>query len=366
MSTACSFMNDNKLKAGILGLNGQGCQLLEGMWQSELFDIIAVAGQDSDQTKKIARKYETAAFDDYRQLVVQNALDMLIVADPMHLCQEHVRAAMKKAVNVVKLCPPCLDFEQTAELITLARKEKVMFTTVPAKRFSAGFCELKEYLRSEEAGHINLINVMCHVPPKTDSPDQRWLSAPELAGGGVLLRSCYELIDQIVLNFGVPEKVYSLNTNMAPDKQQRLSITEDTAVVTMKFSDTLICNLLASRTFGPDEQVIKLYGKDRNCAVSAEKFTIYDSPGKILKQSGDSGDNGQTAIKMFENLGKAIRSPETTLLWPDDNAILNNMAVIESAYLSAKTGMPEEPSRILGMVDAESTGIWTSTAKRIV
>ena len=51
----------------------------------------------SDQTKKIARKYEAVAFDDYRQLVVQNALDVLIVADPMHLCQEYVRAAMKKA-----------------------------------------------------------------------------------------------------------------------------------------------------------------------------------------------------------------------------------------------------------------------------
>lgn len=359
-------MDDNKLKAGILGLSGQGCQLLEGMWQTELFDIIAIASQDSDQTKKIARKYEAAAFDDYRQLVVQNALDVLIVADPMHLCEEYVRAAMKKAFNVVKLCPPCLDFEQAAEFITLARKEKVMFTTVPAGRFSTGFGKLKEYLESEEAGPINLINATCYVPPKTDNPDQRWLSAPESAGGGVLLRNCYELIDQIVLNFGVPEKVYSLNTNMAPDKQQRLSITEDTAVVTMKFSDTLICNLLASRTFGPDEQVIRLYGKNRNLAVSAEKFTICDSPGEVLKRSRHVGDKGQAAIKMFENLGKAIRSPETKLLWPDGNAILNNMAVIESAYLSAKTGMPEEPSRILGMIDAESTGIWSSTMKRIV
>jgi predicted dehydrogenase len=187
-----------------------------------------------------------------------------------------------------------------------------------------------------------------------------------MAGGGVLLRDCYELIDQIVLNFGVPEKVYSLNTNMAPDKQQRLSITEDTAVVTMKFSDTLICNLLASRTFGPDEQMLRLYGKDRNFVVSAEKFTIYDSLGKVLKRSKRATDKVEAAIKMFENLGNALDSPETKLLWADGNSILNNMAVIESAYLSAKTGMPEEPSRILGMIDAESTGIWSATMKRIV
>ena len=49
-------MDDNKLKAGILGLSEQGCQLLEGMWQTELFDIIAVASQDSDQTKNTCLK----------------------------------------------------------------------------------------------------------------------------------------------------------------------------------------------------------------------------------------------------------------------------------------------------------------------
>ena len=51
--------------------------------------------------------------------------------------------------------------------------------------------------------------------------------------------------------------------------------------------------------------------------------------------------------KTLENFG-------SHLLWPDkiplvstaaDN--LKNMAVIEAAYLSARTGMPEEPGRIL-------------------
>jgi hypothetical protein len=42
------------------------------------------------------------------------------------------------------------------------------------------------------------------------------------------------------------------------------------------------------------------------------------------------------------------------LLWPDKTPLvsaaadnLNNMALIEAVYLSARTGMPEEPGRIL-------------------
>jgi hypothetical protein len=34
------------------------------------------------------------------------------------------------------------------------------------------------------------------------------------------------------------------------------------------------------------------------------------------------------------------------------------MAVIESAYLSARTGMPEEPGRILQMAQVEPLNIW--------
>jgi hypothetical protein len=44
------------------------------------------------------------------------------------------------------------------------------------------------------------------------------------------------------------------------------------------------------------------------------------------------------------------------LLWPDKNHLvspaadnLKNMAFIEAVYLSARTGMPEQPGRILKM-----------------
>ena len=45
--------------------------------------------------------------------------------------------------------------------------------------------------------------------------------------------------------------------------------------------------------------------------------------------------------------------PEENVLGADEDACLNNMAVIESAYLSARTAMPEEPSRILQLTNAK-------------
>ena len=69
---------------------------------------------------------------------------------------------------------------------------------------------------------------------------------------------------------------------------------------------------------------------------------------------------------MLKNVAMHILEPGSNNLFADELADLNNMAVIESAYLSARTGMPEEPSRIMDMIEVEPRGIWGAGVKRIV
>ena len=52
------------------------------------------------------------------------------------------------------------------------------------------------------------------------SSQPAWHNDPELAGGRVLLRDCYEIVDFFVGTFGLPEQVYCLATNNAEDKQR--------------------------------------------------------------------------------------------------------------------------------------------------
>ena len=66
------------------------------------------------------------------------------------------------------------------------------------------------------------------------------LCDPELAGGGVLLRECYNLIQEIIINFSLRSMFIHLRQNLAPDKTQRLSLTEDCATVSMRFSEKLM------------------------------------------------------------------------------------------------------------------------------
>ena len=102
----------------------------------------------------------------------------------------------------------------------------------------------------------------------------------------MLLYECWEIIDQISLNFGLPQQVYCpvLSTvegvagSAAPDRQQRLYLTEDSAIVTMKFNDTLSGNLLAGRA-----AVASSTGNQQ------QKWLIAQGQDTLVRDSGEGG-----------------------------------------------------------------------------
>ncbi len=345
-------MGEKKLKTAVLGLKGRGELLLEAISGFDYFQLEAVADKDGGLAGKTSQRYNCAWYDDYRQLIIQNQFDCLLVAAGMHSCDEHIRAAMKKKCNVLKLAPAARNFEEAAEFVRLAEEEKVRFAVANTKRFARSFLALRQFLQEGEIEGIFLVTATCAVG---DRPHPAWQTDPKLAGGGVLLHNCYEIIDQIVWNFGVPAQVYSLNSNAAGDRQQRLYLTEDTALVAMKFSDVLIGNVLASRRtgIGPEQESVKVYGRDKIVTISDRRFAVSDHLGQAMDELEYDDDELFCMKKLLENFALSILLPDKNKLCSGGRENLRDMAVIESTYLSARTGMPEEPGRILDMASRQ-------------
>jgi len=348
-------MSEGKLKTAVLGLDDGGRLLLEAADKSGYFRIQAVADKDVQLAEKMAAQYNCAAYDDYRQLIMQNQFDCLLVAAGIYSCDEYVRAAIKKKFNVLKLAPAARNFEEAAEFARLAEQEDIKFAVANSRRFAQSFLAFRQFLQEGRIEQISLITAVCCLGGKVRPA---WQADPKLAGGGVLLRNCYEMVDQIVWNFATPKQVYSLSTNTAGDRQQRLYLTEDAAIVTMKFNETCFGNLIASRIFGPEQEFLKVYGKDKILTVSDGRFTVSDALGRTEEESEYDDDELGRMSRLMENFALSIVSPDKNRLCSSAAENLMNMAVIESAYLSARTAMPEEPGRILQMVQSEPINIW--------
>jgi len=341
-------MSEGKLKTAILGLNSGGQLLLQASKAVDCLEVQAVADKDTNLAEKIAGQYKCAAYDDYRQLIMQNQLDCLLVAAPMYSCDEYVRTAMKKKFNVLKLAPAARGFEEAAGFVRLAEEQQIQFAVGNPGRFARSFVKLRQYIDEGKIEQIFLLTAFCNLG---DYPQPGWRTDPKLAGGGVLLHDCYRMIDQVVSNFDMPQQVYSLNTNQAQDKQQRLYLTEDTAIVTMKFSDTFIGNFIATRRAGagPKEEFLKLCGKDIILTAGDTHLTVSDGLGRVVEELKCDGDELACTTELLKSFAGSILSPETHKPYSSGRENLKNMAVIESAYLSARTGFPEEPARILQM-----------------
>ena len=350
-------MSVNKLKTAILGLNEDGKLLLEAALATDLFQIEAVADKDIHLVEKTADKLKCEAFDDFRQLItstdarIESDNRVLLVAAETHTCDEYIKMAMKKKFHCLKLPPIARYFDEASEFVRLSEEENVIFSIANTGRYSKGYQALRDYIKKNKLEQIFLMTVFSTF---SEPPADTWHTDPKLSGGGVLLHNCYKIIDQIVLNFGLPQQMYSLNTNQARDRQQRMYLTEDTAVVTLKFSDTLVGNIITLRRsgIGPQQEYLRFYDNDKILTVNENKFSIKDGSGEVTKLEEFTDTKLDRMTLLLKDFAMSILSPKENKPVSTGKENLKNMAVIESAYLSARTGFPETPDKIINMPSA--------------
>jgi len=339
-------MGPENLTAAVLGLGEGGRRLLQAAASTGCYQIQAVADLDPQKAETTAAEHHCEAYSDYRQLIVQNQLDCLLVAAETHTCDEQLKAALKKKFHILKLAPPARTFEESLEYVRLADSEGVRFAVANPARFTANFMAAHEMIAQNRLEHPFLISASCSFPA-ADQPS--WRADPNLAGGGVLLHDCYPLLDQLLWSFCTPEQVYALKTNQAPDKQQRLYLAEDTAIVCMRFSDALMGSVVATRRseIGPHQVTLEIHAKEARLTVTENQVQLRTRDGRNdFKWQYDEDE--QVALgRLLTSFAQSLRAPQEHPLAGSGTENLRTMAVLESAYLSARTGFPEEPARIL-------------------
>ncbi len=341
-------MGSGRLTTAILGLNDTGRCMLNAALATGMFEVQAVADLDQQKVEKAAVEHGCQAYTDYRQLIVQNQFDCLLVAAETHTCDEQIKAAIQRKCNVLKATPPARTFAETLEYVRLAQGENVQFAIANLGRFKTAYITAADVISQGRLGNIFLVAGSCTFT-SVDRPS--WQIDPQVAGGGVLLYDCYQVMDQILWNFPLPAQVYALKTNHAPDKQQRLCLTEDTAVVAMRFNDAFMGSLVATRSNGVGATVaaIEIHGKEGRLAVTDTEVVLTTRDGQGDQRWQYQEDEKVVMGRLFERFAKSLQSPEEHKFPGGGAESLKNMAVLESAYLSARTGFPEEPARVLQM-----------------
>jgi predicted dehydrogenase len=347
--------NNRKLKTACLGLGRGMGQLLALAQDTGLYEIISVSDGDLSAAEKVARQFNCTAFDDYRQFTLQNNIEILIVAEPLYKCAEHIRAAINKKCHILKLAPTASNFEQATEMINLAQKNNVKYITASPSKFAPGFERLADFLKTVDIKQYYFVNICAAFgddffqPIISDS-----LADPKLSGGGALINDCFELLGLVASNFFLPQQIYALLTNRGSNKKARQFFGEDTVTASLIFKEGLIGTFLASRQAGTGAVApIRIYGAENNIVVTPNRLAIYDNSGLLIDEHKYPLKPEKCITEMFIDTGRAILEPKQYKLRTSSRLDLGTMALIEAAYLSAKTGMPEALRKIFEMSEKE-------------
>ncbi len=348
-------MSALKLKVGLLGLGPSGQTHLKALAQVDAFELVAVADRDKARAANFAAQVQCPAFDDYRQFILQNSFDCLIVSEGLHHCLEHVRLAIKKKSHILKWAPMARGFAEAAELASLAATEQVRLDVADPLSYCGRFARVRLRLSDKAQERPYLVRALwetgvspCPAAGRRTAGQAAWMTDRQSAGGGVLLYEGYGLIHILVGGLGLPQQVYCLSRSHASDKALPY-LAEDVAVLSLRFGEGLFAELSLIRHLDdrPGCRQITVFTRDDRITTECLLPGANAAAPSSQDEERPGCDDGDLALRLLTDYAGSLRDPEGRPFGSDTRANLDVMAVIEAAYVSSQTGSPESPCRIL-------------------
>ncbi len=328
------------LRVGLLGLTGDGPAVLEAVRQAPDVELVAAADRDPELAEQVARESGAKPYDDYRSLIVESPLDVILAVDPPFATSEYLELAARRNMHAWRTAPWERSFERSARLV---------------KAF-------------DQAGrHLAIASPWRHVPGAPGEADERslrraclaaatsrrawagalgWLGDRQRSGGGALLHLAYPWVDWMTRLLGLPEAVMAGLGRARSWGSAGAHDTEDSAGVVLRYTGGRVATVTACWTTGPPDEHLLVFAEDAcwQFALDAVRRTEAQAPERpeVMGQAAATCPAGawQTDLGGFladVAQGRQIRSGAAEHL-----AV---MAILESAYLSARTGQPEQPAR---------------------
>jgi predicted dehydrogenase len=330
------------LKAGLIGLGPCGVRLAEALLASSWCKLLAVGSQRPRRLERFADSHPgVATYDDFRSLIVNNPLDALFVAVPPFVRVSYLMMAAERRLPVWMLTPAARSLNEGMQLLELFDSAGVPL--VVSRPYGQDPALHEDTIGPEATGRLFLATGRA----LTCGPDDLdWRGDSQRAGHGVLLDRGYALIDIAVQTMGMPGTVYAAAAGVSRPGTRFPYDTEDTASIICQFAGGAVAQVTACWTAGPEEWAIHLHGTKSSVHIDDRAVTVRDRTGttELVRQDRPANPFAPQVEEFLVALRTAPQRVRSTI---DEH--LPTLAVLEAAYLSARTGQPESPGPILDM-----------------
>ncbi len=229
-------MNKELVRVGLIGSQFISSIHAESLKHCPYAEIAAVASPCKLHVHDFAAKFKIPkTFTDYRELLAQPNIDLIVVGAPNHLhCQIAVDAAAA-GKHVVMEKPFCLNLAEADRMIAACRDAKVKLMYAEELCFAPKYVRLKQLLESGALGKPTLLK----QSEKHDGPHAAHFWDVERSGGGVTMDMGCHAIEFFRWMLGRP-KIKSVYAQMSTQVHGDKTKGDDNSILIFEFENGVI------------------------------------------------------------------------------------------------------------------------------
>ncbi len=193
------------IKTALVGLGKMGISHCAIVNANPKVNLVAVCDTNSFVLDTFKKYSKIKCYTDYNELLKNEELDAIVVATPTKFHYSMVKSALEKNIHVFCEKPFSLTAKEGMELVSLAKKNKLINQVGFHNRFLGTFKELKRLVEKNIIGEIYHFIGEAYGPVVTKDKGSTWRGKKE-EGGGCLMDYASHVINLIQYIVGLPVK----------------------------------------------------------------------------------------------------------------------------------------------------------------
>ena len=334
------------IRAVVIGLAEPAQTILDALRSTPGLKLVGLADPERERLGPFAQSTGLAGYDDHRIMLIETRPEIVFINVPRHQEAELLGLAGELGIALCKPYPLGRDFDEAVSFVKRFAKANLGLYVNSPYRYCGGHQALAQWLGA--LGQVHLIEDEYFLSAKLGCPVTGWRASKAQAGGGVLLEGAYPGLELITSQFGLPELVHCVTKTGLCGQSERPYETEDLSLLELSFGSGILGRSLALRVSAESARRTVWHGAKGRMTLRAASVSFKPIDGRAtVRRFRDS--SAKPYARQAADLVQVLRGEQPATSTGREHLL--PMAVIEAAYLSARTGQPESPSHFYELHD---------------
>ncbi|MEZ5942506.1 MAG: Gfo/Idh/MocA family oxidoreductase [Planctomycetaceae bacterium] len=268
-----------------------------------------------------------------------------LVAIPHVGYLEAVCELAEAGIHILKEKPLAVSLKEALQMKAVVEANNVLLSLTLQRRYNPVFQSFPQLLR--RIGRI--FSIEAKYALNISRLDCGWRASRLYSGGGALIDLGYHYVDLIVWYFGLPDLI-TCRTSMRNRVGQEYDV-EDTAFVNFSYCENnpgeeVLGSLIVSRVYGEKDEHLVAHGTKGMACVRRGKIARHDIDGTTVESMERFGAWPSALADQIEDFAKFAM--DNIGDYDFGMHYLEQVAFVDAAYESARTGLTVNPRELLG------------------